>query len=317
MINKPINKPLVSLVVPLYNEERQAYDNLHAILTGAEISWADIELIAVDDGSRDMTVKEVERAAQQDPRISVIAFTRNFGKEAAIHAGLEQAKGEVAIVLDSDLQHPPALIPQMLELWRGGAFVVEAVKSHRGVETFSGKLFARTFYFLFRHLAGLDLAGQSDFKLLDRQVIDTYLAFPERHRFFRGLIGWAKFPSAQVPFSVPERAGGTSQWNKLKLIRYAINNLTHFSSLPLRLVTYIGMGTLSIGALVGIVSLVQKLRGAAIDGFTTVNLLIILMGGAILLGLGIVGHYLALIYDEIKGRPNYLIRPWKKDSINE
>lgn len=311
------NKPLVSLVVPLYNEEKHAYNNLRAILAAAETSWTEVELIAVDDGSRDLTVKEVQRASEQDPRISLVAFTRNFGKEAAIHAGLEQARGEVAVVLDSDLQHPPTLIPQMLELWRGGAFVVEAVKSHRGVESLSGKLFARTFYFLFRYLAGLDLAGHSDFKLLDRQVIDTYLAFPERHRFFRGLIGWAKFPSAQVPFSVPERAGGTSQWNKLKLIRYAINNLTHFSSLPLRLVTYIGLVTLCIGAAVGIVSLVQKFRGVAIDGFTTVNLLIILMGGAILLGLGIVGHYLALIYDEIKGRPNYLIRPWKKDSLNE
>jgi dolichol-phosphate mannosyltransferase len=264
-----------------------------------------------------LTVREVERAAQDDARISFIAFTRNFGKEAAIHAGLEQARGDVAIVLDSDLQHPPSLIPQMLDMWRGGAFVVEAVKSHRGVESLSGKLFAKTFYFLFRHLAGLDLAGHSDFKLLDRKVIDTYLAFPERHRFFRGLIEWAKFPSAQIPFSVPERAGGTSQWNKLKLIRYAVNNLTHFSSLPLRLVTYIGLSTLCIGTLVGIVSLVQKFRGAAVDGFTTVNLLVVLMGGAILLGLGIVGHYLALIYDEIKGRPSYLVKPWKKDASDE
>lgn len=304
---------LISLVVPVYNEEACIYDNLLAILRAAQGDWYEIELIGVDDGSKDASAIEVERAAAHDARIRLVSFTRNFGKEAAILAGLQQAQGEAVVVLDGDLQHPPQLIPQMLDFWRQGLYVVEAVKADRGNEALHQGMFAHAFYRLFRRLSGLDIAGHSDFKLLDRLVVDAYLAFPERQRFFRGIIGWAKYPSAQIPFSVPERAGGGgSQWSKFKLLRYAINNITSFSSLPLKLVSFIGAFTLAIGAVIGCISLVQKFEGKAIDGFTTVNLLLILIGGAILFSLGIIGHYLARLYDEVKGRPSYLIKPTKK-----
>jgi polyisoprenyl-phosphate glycosyltransferase len=313
----PAPLPLISLIVPVYNEGKIIAANLAAILTAAEGDWYTLELIAVDDGSRDDSAAQISHAAAADPRIRLLSFTRNFGKEAAIQAGLTEAKGDAVAVLDGDLQHPPQLIPNMLQLWRQGLYVVEAVKQTRGNEALHDGLFAHGFYALFRNLAGLDIAGHSDFKLLDRVVVEAYLAFPERHRFFRGLIGWAQYPSAQLPFSVAERTGGGSQWSRLKLLRYAVDNITSFSSVPLKLVSYLGLIALTFGAIVGGNSLIQKFQGKAVDGFTTVNLLIIIIGGAILLSLGIIGHYLARLYDEVKARPTYLIKPSEKNRRHE
>jgi dolichol-phosphate mannosyltransferase len=305
-------------VIPVYNEEKAIRANLSTILEAASDADCDLELVVVDDGSRDISAREVAKAAMADRRIRLISFTRNFGKEAAILAGLTNAKGDAVIVLDSDLQHPPQLIPRMVELWRQGIHVVEAVKSDRGTESASSALFAKAFYSLFKGFSGVDIEGHSDFKLLDRMVVDVYLSLPERHRFFRGLVGWTGYPSATIPFAVPERAEGTgSQWSKWKLLRYAIENLTSFSSLPLKLVSYVGLCTLLFGMIVGSISLLQKLRGHAIGGFTTVNLLIIITGGALLFSMGILGHYMARLYDEIKARPSYLIKPPRKECIDE
>ncbi len=320
---------LVSIIVPVYNENSTIVSSLQAILAAATSSCTGdghglagrsrleratpancLELIAVDDGSVDDSTAEILRAAALDRRIRLLTFTRNFGKEAAIHAGLAHARGDAVIVLDGDLQHPPQLIPKMLSLWRQGWLVVDAVKQDRGNETLAARLSARLFYAVLRGLAGLDLQGHSDFKLLDRVVVDAYLAFPEQGRFFRGLIHWTHYPSAQIPFSVPKRAGGGgSHWSRLKLLRYAINNITSFSSLPLRLVSLLGGVTLFIGGVIGVISLLQKLNGQAIGGFTTVILLLVIIGGAILLGLGIIGHYVARLYDEVKRRPTYVIKP--------
>lgn len=307
--------PLISLIVPVFNEEAIILANLARILEAAAGTWYELELVVVDDGSTDASAQEITRAAMLDPRVRLVSFTRNFGKEAAILAGLAQANGDAVVVLDGDLQHPPELILQMINLWREGIHVVEAVKRDRGTESLSGKLFASVFYTLFHRFAGVDIKGHSDFKLLDRVVVDFYLAFPERHRFFRGIIGWAQFPSAQIPFMVAERSGGATQWGKLKLVRYAIDNITSFSSLPLKLVSYLGMATLLFGLVMAGISLVQKFDGKAIDGFTTVNLLIIIMGGTIFLCLGIIGHYLMRLYDEIKARPSYIIKPPKRDRL--
>jgi dolichol-phosphate mannosyltransferase len=306
-------KPLVSLIVPVYNEAAAIAANLAVILNAASADdWYELELVAVDDGSADASADQLALAAEADARIRPISFTRNFGKEAAVLAGLREARGEAVIVIDSDLQHPPALIPQMLALWRNGVYVVDAVKASRGKESFSQGLAARAFYGLFQRFANLNLRGHSDFKLLDREVVDMYLALPERRHFFRGIVNWANYPSAQLPFTVAERAGGSTSWSKLKLARYAIDNLTSFSSMPLRCISWIGAATLVLGLVVAVVSLVQKLRGQGMEGFTTVNLLIIIMGGAIMLSLGVIGHYIARLYDEIKGRPVYLVRPVRK-----
>ena len=302
--------PLISLIVPVFNEHSNIRANLRIILAQADSDWYDLELIVVDDGSIDGSAQEIAHAVINEKRIRSISFTRNFGKEAAILAGLGHARGAAVVVLDGDLQHPPNLIPKMVELWRQGWLVVNAVKQDRGDETAAARLAARLFYTTLKGLSELDLQGQSDFKLLDRVVVDAYLSFPEHGRFFRGLIHWAHYPSQQILFSVPQRAGGGgSHWSRLKLLRYAIHNITSFSSLPLRLVSFLGGVTLCIGSVFGIISLIQKFNGQAIGGVTTVILLLVIIGGAILLGLGIVGHYVARLYDEIKRRPLYVVKP--------
>lgn len=303
---------LISIVVPVFNEASIIRNNLFAILEAAKGEGYVLELVVVDDGSRDNTADEIHAAAKDDARIRPLVFTRNFGKEAAILAGVTEARGEAVIVIDADLQHPPGLVPKMVSLWKQGFPIVEAIKSDRGDEAMANGLSAKVFYWLFERFAGLDIRGHSDYKLLDRAVVQTYIALPEKHRFFRGLINWTGFASATIPFDVPPRESGESRWSKGKLLRYAINNITSFSSLPLRLVTWLGAFTLILGFIVGGISLTQKLDGKAVDGFTTVNLLIILIGGVLMLSLGIIGHYLSHLYDEIKARPSYIINHHKK-----
>lgn len=314
-------KKTISIVIPVYNEAQLIQTSIPAIIHAVEQGLGSqhtdlyrLEIVAVNDGSADETAAVLANMCQQEPRLRAISFTRNFGKEAAILAGLEHAQGDAVVVIDADLQHPPSLIAPMIKLWENGLLVVHAVKAQRARESWSQKYLAKAFYALFKSMSGLDLRGHSDFKLLDKQVVQMLLALPERQRFFRGLISWANFPSGQLPFEVADRPDGSeSKWNRLKLLRYAVNNITSFSSLPLKLVTYLGIATLLFGLVIGGNSLLQKLEGKAVDGFTTVNLLIIIIGGAILLSLGVIGHYLARLYDEIKGRPSYLLR---KDTID-
>lgn len=303
-----MDQKVVSLVVPVFNEEEMVAANLQAILSAAEGESYVLELIVVDDGSQDNTLAQVELLQREEPRVKVMAFTRNFGKEAAVYAGLSAANGACSIVLDSDLQHPPQLIPRMIALWQEGFYVVEGVKSDRGEEKKSNRFFANLFYNLFFKSTGLDLKNHSDFKLLDKKVVQEYLKLPEKERFFRGLIQWLNYPTATLPFEVADRVGGQSQWSQIKLAKYAINNITSFSSLPLRLIGVVGALTLLLGVVVGGVSLIQKLFGQALDGFTTVNLLIIIIGGAILFSLGVLGHYISKIYNELKCRPPYILK---------
>lgn len=315
-------KKTISIVIPVYNEAQLIQTSIPLIIQTVERGLGSqhaeryrLDIVAVNDGSADQTAEVLAHMRQQEPRLRAISFTRNFGKEAAILAGLAHAQGDAVVVIDADLQHPPALIAPMIKLWENGLLVVHAVKAQRARESYLQKHLAKAFYAVFKSMSGLDLRGHSDFKLLDQQVVQMLLALPERQRFFRGLISWANFPSGQLPFEVADRPDGTeSKWNRLKLLRYAVNNITSFSSLPLKLVTYLGMATLLFGLIIGGNSLLQKIEGKAIDGFTTVNLLIIIIGGAILLSLGVIGHYLARLYDEIKGRPAYLIRTDTHDS---
>ncbi|HHU94999.1 MAG TPA: glycosyltransferase family 2 protein [Alcaligenaceae bacterium] len=310
-------KKKISLVIPVYNEQEMIVDNLKTIIRVVDSTDCDLEVIAVDDGSKDSSLTRLKDYQQEEARLKIVAFTRNFGKEAAIQAGLEAASGDACVVMDSDLQHPPELIPEMIAMWRQGIYVVEGVKVDRGEESIKSRVFANGFYYLFFKATGLSLKNHSDFKLLDKKVVDTYLSLPERERFFRGLVHWISYPSASLPFNVAERVGGQSSWGQLKLMKYAINNITSFSSMPLKLIGLIGAITLLIGFFVGAISIVQKIAGHSVDGFTTVNLLIILMGGAILFSLGILGHYLSRIYNEIKSRPSYVIKKISdSDEIN-
>lgn len=310
--------PLV-LVVPVYNEAALIGESLPQILQAARAAVRTagldlpVRLLAVDDGSSDGTRASLARLKAQDDAIGFISFTRNFGKEAAIHAGLQQACGplqaRVMVVIDADLQHPPQLIGTMLEHWRGGAAVVEAVKQLRGDESALRRLAARAFYGTFTRLSGMALDQDTDFKLLDRDVALAVLRLDERARFFRGIVRWLGYPAVRVGFDVAERAGGQTRWSLWALARYAWRNLTAFSSAPLGLVTGLGAVGLVVGFALAAKALLDKLQGQALTGFSTVILLQVIFGSLILLALGIIGNYVARIYDELKQRPHYVIRP--------
>ena len=298
---------MLSVILPSYNEEKMietATGRLADILLGAGI---DYELLFVDDGSRDKTWDEIQRCAKADSHVVGVHFSRNFGKESAMFAGLEQAKGDCAVVIDCDLQHPPEKIVEMYRLWEQGYEVVEGIKEDRGEETGFHKLAANSFYSLISRATGMDMASSSDFKLLDRKVIDTLNALPERKVFFRALSFWVGFKKAEVSFRVQERTVGESKWSTRSLFRYAITNIASFSSAPLHLVTVMGVVTLIVALVFGVISLVQKIAGTAQPGFTTVILLLLLIGSFLMISLGIIGYYLARIYDEVKGRPRYII----------
>jgi polyisoprenyl-phosphate glycosyltransferase len=298
----------LSIVVPILNEAEGISDNLrhilHTISTIADTEW---EIVAVDDGSTDDTPALLREISARDQRIRLLALNRNFGKEAAIQAGLAAARGDAVVVMDSDLQHPPELIQQMLDLWSAGALVVDGVKQNRGQESVLAGLLTQVFYLVFAQWSKITIANASDYKLLDRIVVDAYLALPERNRFFRGLIPWMGFTTAQVPFSVAPRRCGATSWSFSRLIGLAVSALTAFSAAPLHLVTSLGVVVFLVSILFGSVALYQKLMGTAVSGFTTVILLLLFLGSSLMISLGIIGVYIARIYDECKGRPTYLI----------
>jgi len=298
---------LLSIVLPAYNEE-QNIANTAAVLTKLLTEQGiDYELVFISDGSKDATFAEIQKAEAANPRIRGGQFSRNFGKEAAIFAGLELSTGDAVIVMDCDLQHPPEAIPEMWAKWQNGAEIVEGIKSSRGKESLAYKLSAGLFYKMMSRLIKMDMSSSSDFKLLDRKVVNLLLELPERNTFFRALTFWAGFRTERVEYEVQERKYGESKWSFWSLMRYAIANATSFSTLPLQFVTVMGLVVIAGGILLAIQTLYRYLTGTAVEGFTTVILLILIIGGCILMSLGIIGHYIARIYEEVKGRPKYII----------
>ena len=298
---------LLSIVLPAYNEEQNIGNTasvLSALLAENAIEY---ELIFISDGSRDGTYEEIVKVARENPRVKGAEFSRNFGKEAGIFAGLELTGGDAVIVMDCDLQHPPSVIPEMWRLWQEGAEGVEGIKTARGRESLGHKLSAGLFYKIMSCLIKMDMNASSDFKLLDRKVVDVLLALPERNTFFRALSFWAGFRTEAVHYEVQERQFGESKWSFLSLMRYAISNATSFSTLPLQLVTVMGLVSILFSVVLAAQTLVRFLMGTSVEGFTTVILLILIIGGFLMLSLGIIGHYIARIYEEVKGRPKYII----------
>lgn len=297
----------LSIVLPSYNEEQNIAHTARTLSELLRQEQIDYELVFVSDGSKDGTYQEILKAAEQDSRIKGIEFSRNFGKEASIFAGLQLAAGDAVIVMDCDLQHPPQVIPQMWELWNAGYEVVEGSKKSRGRESFLHKCFAGAFYRIMSGLIKMDMNASSDYKLLDRKVVDVLLELPEKNTFFRALTFWAGFKTVSVEYEVQERVYGESKWSFFSLMRYAVTNVTSFSTLPLQLVTVLGVVSILFSLALAVQTLVRYLTGTAVEGFTTVILLILIIGGFIMLSLGIIGHYLARIYEEVKGRPRYII----------
>ena len=298
---------MISVILPAYNEEKMiapAVSRISGILEGAGI---DYELVFVDDGSKDKTWENISAAAGENSRVVGLHFSRNFGKEAAMFAGLERAAGDCCVVIDCDLQHPPEKIVDMYRLWEQGYEVIEGVKEDRGSESGFHRFAAGTFYGLISRATGMDMSSASDFKLLDRKVVDTLNSLPERNVFFRALSYWVGYKKTEVSYCVQERTVGESKWSTRALIKYALTNISSFSSAPLHIVTVLGMVMLAVSLVLGVIALVQKISGQALGGFTTVILILLFASSIIMISLGIIGYYISKIYDEIKGRPRYIV----------
>lgn len=298
---------MLSVVIPAYNEEamiEKASACVRGVLAQADI---EAELIFVDDGSKDATWARIEAEAVANEQVRGVHFSRNFGKEAAILAGLAQASGDCCVVIDCDLQHPPEKIVEMYRLWEQGYEVVEGRKSSRGEESGLHSFAAKTFYAIISRATGIDMANASDFKLLDRKAVDVLINMRERNAFFRALSSWIGFKGTYIEFDVQARQAGESKWSTRALTRYALNNISSFSTAPMQIVTVLGVLMFAVSLVLGVISLAQKLCGQALAGFTTVILIQLFSGSLTMICLGIMGYYIAKIYEEIKGRPRYII----------
>lgn len=282
----------------------KAAGTISAVLEEAAIPY---ELVFVNDGSRDGTWAEIEKAAAENPHIAGIHFSRNFGKEAAIFAGMANASGDCCAVMDCDLQHPPKALVEMYRLWEQGYEVIEGVKRSRGRESVMHRASAGLFYRMISKAVGIDMSRASDFKLMDRKAVDALLALPEKNAFFRALSSWIGYKTASVEFDVQEREAGESKWSTWSLVKYAVTNIVAFSSVPMQLVTVAGVFVFLFAMIMGIQTLAKFFMGHAVEGFTTVILLILMIGSVMMISLGIIGYYISKIYEEVKGRPRYLI----------
>lgn len=303
---------MLSLIVPAYNEEtilsvfyktttKSLAHNLHLN--------CGFEIIFVDDGSNDNTWPTIKKLMQQDENIHGIKFSRNFGKEAAIFAGLHKAKGNCAVVMDCDLQHPPQLIAEMYEKYLLGYQIVRCVKNQRNKESVFRKLCNSLFFRFFDSFDAtrMSIANASDFQLLDRKVIDYVLKFQETSLFFRGISAYVGFKAIDIVFDVPERANGKSKWSYKSLFNYALNNMSAFSSKPLQIVTFNGFVLLIIALILAVRTLYVYFIDAAAPGITTVIILLLFIGSMLMISLGVIGFYIGKIFDEVKHRPRYII----------
>lgn len=309
---------MLSVVIPAFNEQDNiaaAVSRISHLLRHNNIPF---EIIFVNDGSKDGTWDIIDSIASEHPEVSGISFSRNFGKEAAILAGLSAAEGECAAVIDCDMQHPPETLVEMYAKWQEGYEVIAGIKSSRSSERADRRMSAGIFYKIMSSSTGIDMSRSSDFRLLDRQAIQAILSLPERNMFFRALSSWIGYKTATVEFQVQERNHGKSKWSTLSLIRYALSNIISFTYAPMQIVTGLGLLTLMTAIIIGIQTLVKYASGTAVEGFTTVIILLLFIGSIIMICMGIIGWYIAQIYEEIKGRPRYIISDTAgRNSINE
>ena len=298
---------MLSIVTPAYNEEKMILKTTDVVSGIMEREKIPFELVFVNDGSKDRTWEMIEKAAEKNSHVTGIRFSRNFGKESAIFAGLANAEGDCIAVMDCDLQHPPETLVEMYRLWEQGYEVIEGVKRSRGKESILHRASAGMFYKIMSKAVQIDMSRASDFKLMDRKAVEALLSMPERNAFFRALSSWVGYRTTSVEFDVQERTEGESKWSTWSLIKYAVRNIVGFSSAPLQMITVAGVLTLLLAVVLGIQSLVKYFCGHALEGFTTVILLLLIIGSLIMLSLGVIGIYIAKIYEEVKGRPRYFI----------
>ncbi|MFV0343230.1 MAG: glycosyltransferase family 2 protein [Anaerocolumna sp.] len=298
----------LSIIIPIYNEESHIQTTISYIdvfLTEQKISH---KFILIDDGSGDDTWNQLVLLNKKLGNVHAVRLTRNFGKESALCAGLDLVDTPVAVIMDCDLQHPPSLIPKMYRLWHEeGTEVVEGVKRSRGREGFFYHLSASIFYRLIFRTSNIDIRDGSDFILLDQKVIKAWKLMPERTTFFRGMSAWVGFKREKIEFDVMKRVEGKSKWSPIRLIKLAIGAITSYTTIPLHFITIMGFLMFLAFLIIGVQTIYMKLSGQALNGFTTVILLLLVIGSSVMISLGIIGIYLSKIYHEVKNRPRYLI----------
>lgn len=300
---------MISVVIPVFNEEKGIKHNVNEII---KYLPDDYEMVLVDDGSKDDSWKEISTLVEENKRIIGVRFSRNFGKEAAVMAGVSNAKGDAVIVMDSDLQHPPEYIPKLIEKWKDGYKIVETVKKNRGKESLLYKISTGLFYNILKKMSGLDMANSSDYKLLDRVVVDKIKEFKEGQLFFRGLVDWVGFDKYILEIDIKERKIGKSKFKFKSLFKLAINAITSFSSSLLYITAFLG-GIFFVSAVIlAIQTLYNKIVGVSATGFTTVILLQLIIGSLVMFCLAIIGIYVGKIYEEVKRRPQYIISEVKR-----
>jgi dolichol-phosphate mannosyltransferase len=302
---------MLSVVIPAYNEANligKASQTIHGILEAQSIEH---ELLFVNDGSTDDTWKNICSEADQHPYVRGLCFSRNFGKESAMFAGLSEAKGDCVVVIDCDLQHPPEKIVEMYRLWEQGYEVIEGVKRDRGKEGAFHSLASKLFYRIISGATGVDLSRASDFKLLDQKAVLVLRNIQEKSAFFRALSSWVGFKTTQVEYDVQERTEGESKWSTKALIKYAISNITSFTSKPMQIILVLGLLMFVLSIVLTVIAIIQYINGTSATGFTTVIILQCFTGSVIMIALGIIGYYIAKIYDEVKGRPRYIISEYR------
>lgn len=308
MVDKIIKSGLLSIIIPCYNEEEGISNTISEIFKLMKKTNIYFEIILIDDGSKDDTFQIISNKVNEYPGIvRVVSFSRNFGKEAAILAGLKYSNGDCAVIMDSDLQHPPNMISEMYDLWISGYDVIEGIKKSRQKENLLNKIFAKIFYAIFSNMTGIDMRNASDFKLIDRKVIELLVSLPEKNTFFRGLTFWSGYKMITVEYEVGERILGETKWSLKSLFKYAISNVISFSSAPLKIINWLSLLMIAMSMVFGIRAFQLYFTHQAAGGITTVVCLILLSGGLILLSLSIIGEYISQIYEEIKGRPSYII----------
>lgn len=309
-VDKALDEPVLSVVVPVFNEEGSIGLFLDQMVPVLEKIGEPYEIIFADDGSRDRTLDEILALRERHPAVKVVVLSRNFGKDIALTAGLDCARGKAVIAIDVDLQDPPSVIPDMVEKWRAGNDVVYARRITRETDTRAKRLTASWFYRIHHALAEIDIPDDTgDFRLVDRAVIVALRRLPERNRFMKGLFTWVGFRQAEVQYVRQSRAAGSSKWSYWRLWNFALDGITSFSTLPLRIWSYVG-GTISLLAFAYASFLVLRtlIYGADVPGYASLMVVVLLLGGINLLSLGIMGEYLGRTYMEVKNRPLYLVR---------
>ena len=298
---------MLSVVIPAYNEEGTVAEAARRTASVLRLARIPYELIFVDDGSSDGTWDAVQAASRENPRVRGLSFSRNFGKEAAILAGLEAARGECCAVMDCDLQHPPEKLPEMFRLWQEGWELVNGVKTERGRESGLHRLAVRIFNRILGGATGTDMSRASDFKLMDRQVAQVLLSLPERRTFFRALAPWTGFRETELEYRVEERKMGKSHWSFFSLARYAAAGIVGSTAAPLQIVTVLGCGVLLLALVLGAVTLANEILGRPVPGERGIVLLLLALGGCLMLSMGLMGYYLGRVFAEVQRRPRYLV----------